>query len=63
MASKHAVVNLIGVMPDGVIPNQKESADVGLDIVYIYYREDGDLYLYDTTSKKEFNIFKLPINE
>ena len=63
MASKHAVVNLIGVMPDGVIPNQKESVDSGLDIVYIFYREDGDLHLYDTASKKEFNLFKLPIDE
>lgn len=57
---KHAKINLTGVMPDGIIPNKEVTQDVGLDYVFIYYRTDGNLYLYDTALKREFNLFNLP---
>lgn len=56
--AKRIVVNLTGVLPDGVLPSVKSDTD-DLDKVYIYYRTDGDLYLYDTILKHEFNLFKL----
>lgn len=58
---KHANVNLIGVMPDNVIPSIDETKDKGKDQVFIYFREDGDLYLFDTTLEHEFNLFTLPL--
>ena len=58
MVYKHAVINLTGVLPDNVFPTPNDGEDTK-DFVYIYYRNDGQLYLYDTESKHEFNLFNL----
>lgn len=58
--TKVAIVNLIGIMPDGVMPNNVSDS---VDYVFIYYRNDGDLYLYDTVLKYEFNLFNLEQND
>lgn len=55
---KHAVVNLIGALPDDILPSSSVK-DAGHDYVFIYYRTDGNLYLYDTTLNHEFNLFNL----
>lgn len=58
MAYKHAIVNLSGIMPDGVLP-KPNLGEYNEDRVHIYYRSDGTLYLYDSTLDKEFNLFNL----
>ena len=58
MAYKHAVVNLTGIMPDGVLPKPNLGKS-NMDKVHIYYRSDGNLYLYDSTLGLEFNLFDL----
>ena len=47
-------------MPDKVYPNNTSNSE-NIDNVYIYYRSDGDLYLYDTSLMHEFNLFNLEI--
>jgi hypothetical protein len=47
-------------MPDNVIPSISNTKDKGKDQVFIYYRSDGDLYLYDVNINREFNLFNLP---
>jgi len=58
MAYRHAVVNLTGFLPDDVLP-KPNLGEFDMDKVYIYYRSNGDLYLYDSTLDKEFNLFNL----
>jgi hypothetical protein len=55
---KIAIVNLVGVMPDGVTPDKAPDCE-NCNPVFIYYRTDGDLYLYDSILDWEFNLFKL----
>jgi hypothetical protein len=55
---KKAIINLIGALPDGVLPSVINDIS-DLDKVYIYYRNDGNLYLYDTALGCEFNLFEL----
>jgi len=54
-------VNLIGTMPDGVIPSIEETKDKGKDQVFIYFRNDGNLYLFDAVKDYEFDLFNLPL--
>lgn len=56
---KHVILNLIGTIPDKVIPSSSETFDKGIDCVFIYFRNDGSLYAYDTELKQEFNLFEL----
>lgn len=58
MAYKHAVVNLSGIMPDGVLP-KPNLGKFDEDKVHIYYRSNGNLYLFDSTLNTEFNLFNL----
>lgn len=58
MAYRHAVVNLTGILPDNILPKPNLGKS-DMDKVHIYYRSNGDLYLYDSTLDREFNLFDL----
>ena len=54
------VISIIGVMPDGVFP-VKPVENGELDFVSLYYRTDGNLYLFDSSNGFEHNLFNMPI--
>lgn len=56
---KVAKINLVGILPDGVLPSIEETKRKGIDQVSIYFRADGNLYLYDAELEEEFNLFSL----
>lgn len=55
---KACKINLIGVLADGVMPTRENSSD---ETIYVYYRADGDLYLYDCGQEAEFNLMQLSL--
>jgi hypothetical protein len=58
MANVKVVIDAVGTMPDGVLPIKP---DPSIDFIYIYYRTDGNLYLFDSRSGHEFDLFNMPI--
>ena len=55
---KYAVINLTGTLPDDILPSNIEQGE-DKDMVFIYFRNDGNLYLYDAVKNHEFNLFEL----
>ena len=58
---KQSVINLVGTIPDNVIPSISETQAKGIDAVFIYFRSDDNLYLYDTKLNTEFDLFNMII--
>lgn len=54
------LVSIVGNMPNNVFPL---NVDHGLDVVYLYHRDDNKLYLYDPTPAFEFSLLDMPIVE
>lgn len=57
---RHTSIDLLGTMPDNVYPSAVKLQNEKLDYVFIYFRNDGNLYLYDTLRSTEFNLYTIP---
>lgn len=60
MSFPRKVVSITGVLPDDTLP--KTSSNTDPTSVFLYYRTDGNLYLYDLRLKQEFDLFNMPID-
>ena len=55
------VITITGIMPDNVFPIASSNTDP--TSVYLYYRTDGKLYLYDLVTLLEYDIFDMPFDD
>lgn len=48
-----SIIHNIGTLPDGIFPNDDTHK------VHLYYRPDGNLYIFDIRLGQEVNLFEL----
>ena len=54
------VISITGIIPDDTLPITSPNVDP--TSVVIYYRTDGNLYLYDLQLMQEFDLFNMPFD-
>lgn len=59
MSYSRNVISIIGKIPNNTLPQISPTEDP--ESIVLYYRMDGNLYLYDLKNKKEYDLFNMPI--